>query len=47
MVSGAAYYALPEVNLKTYPVYTPDKEPKGYMEWLRPRSRSRWWISLS
>jgi hypothetical protein len=34
MISGAAYYALPEVNLKTYPVYTPDKEPKGYLEWL-------------
>jgi hypothetical protein len=26
---------LPEVNLKTYPVYTPDKEPRGYMDWLR------------
>jgi hypothetical protein len=37
MVSGAAYYALPEVNLKTYPVYTPDKEPKGYLEWLQAR----------
>jgi hypothetical protein len=38
MVSGAAYYALPEVNLKTYPVYTPDKEPKGYIEWLQSRN---------
>ncbi len=37
MVSGAAYYALPEVNLKTYPVYTPEKEPKGYIEWLQSR----------
>lgn len=37
MVSGAAYYNLPEVNLKTYPVYTPDKEPKGYIEWLQSR----------
>ena len=37
MVSGAAYYALPEVNLKTYPVYTPDKEPKGYLEWLQSK----------
>lgn len=37
MVSGIAYYALPEVNLKTYPVYTPDKEPKGYLEWLESR----------
>ena len=34
MVSGKAYYALPEANLKTYPVYTPDKEPKGYLDWL-------------
>ncbi len=37
MISGTAYYALPEVNLKTYPVYTPDKEPKGYIEWLQSR----------
>jgi hypothetical protein len=37
MISGSAYYALPEVNLKTYPVYTPDKEPKGYIEWLQSR----------
>jgi len=35
MVSGSTYYALPEVNLKTYPVYTPDKEPKGYLEQLK------------
>ena len=35
LVSEREYYALPEVNLKTYPVYTPDKEPAGYMDWLR------------
>jgi mono/diheme cytochrome c family protein len=34
LISAKQYYALPEANLKTYPVYTPDKEPKGYMEWL-------------
>ena len=34
LISEREYYALPEVNLKTYPVYTPDKEPKGYLEWL-------------
>ncbi len=28
MVSGAEYYKLPEYNLKTYPVYAPEKEPK-------------------
>ena len=38
MISGAAYYALPEVNLKTYPVYTPEKEPKGYLEWLKSQT---------
>ena len=38
MASGAAYYGLPEVNLKTYPVYTPEKEPKDYLEWLRSRA---------
>ena len=25
LISERDYYALPEVNLKTYPVYTPDK----------------------
>lgn len=34
LVSESEYYSLPEVNRRTYPVYTPDKEPKGYMEWL-------------
>ncbi|MFN0103649.1 MAG: hypothetical protein ACKV2U_16355 [Bryobacteraceae bacterium] len=33
--TAAEYYALPEVNLKTYPVYAPDKEPANYMQWLR------------
>jgi hypothetical protein len=37
LISEHDYYALPEVNLKTYPVYTPDKEPAGYMEWLQQR----------
>lgn len=35
VLTEAEYYALPEVNLKTYPVYTPDKEPPNYMQWLR------------
>ena len=35
LVSEREYYALPESNLKTYPVYTPDREPPGYLEWLR------------
>jgi mono/diheme cytochrome c family protein len=29
------YYALPIDNLRTYPVYHPDHEPKGYQEWLK------------
>jgi len=29
------YYAAPEDNLRTYPVYHPDYEPKGYQEWLK------------
>lgn len=29
------YYALPADNLRTYPVYPPDKEPAGYWEWLQ------------
>lgn len=35
LLSEREYYALPEVNLKTYPVYSPDKEPPGYMDWLK------------
>ena len=37
MASGKAYYDLPEVNLKTYPVYSPDREPKGYLDMLRAK----------
>jgi hypothetical protein len=35
LVSEREYYALPEVNLKTYPVYTPAKEPNGYLDFLK------------
>jgi hypothetical protein len=37
-ISESQYYGLPEINLKTYPVYTPDKEPPGYIEWLQRRT---------
>ncbi|HAX44537.1 MAG TPA: hypothetical protein PLF84_03690 [Bryobacteraceae bacterium] len=33
--SAAEYYAIPGDNLKTYPVYHPNREPKGYWEWLQ------------
>src|SRR5215510_9736597 len=30
------YYRIPvRPNLKTYPIYVPGKEPKGYWEWLQ------------
>src|SRR5438309_8471562 len=29
------YYAAPVDNLRTYPVYHPDFEPKDYREWLK------------
>src|SRR5215471_6296703 len=29
------YYAAPSTNLRTYPVYRPDKEPPGYWESLQ------------
>jgi hypothetical protein len=35
MLPEAAYYALPENNLKTYPVYAVDKEPPNYIDWLK------------
>lgn len=35
LISEREFYALPEVNLKTYPVYAPDREPANYIEWLK------------
>src|SRR5258706_5312144 len=35
-ISEEAYYRIPaRVFYKSYPVYHPDREPAGYMEWLR------------
>jgi hypothetical protein len=35
-VSGDYYYKIPVRPIyKLYPVYTPDREPNGYMDWLR------------
>ena len=34
-MSAAEYYATPEENLRTYPVYMPDREPAGYWEQLQ------------
>jgi hypothetical protein len=33
--SEAEYYAAPTADIRTYPVYHPDREPAGYMDWLR------------
>lgn len=33
--SEEEYYAAPVDNLRTYPVYHPDREPKGYQNWLK------------
>jgi hypothetical protein len=33
--SEEEYYAAPADNLRTYPVYPPDREPPGYWEWLQ------------
>ena len=32
--SEEEYYAAPVDNLRTYPVYAPDREPKGYRDWI-------------
>jgi hypothetical protein len=31
-MSAAEYYAIPEENLRTYPVYMPGREPAGYWQ---------------
>jgi Di-haem oxidoreductase, putative peroxidase len=33
--SEEEYYAAPVDNLRTYPIYHPDREPAGYKEWLK------------
>jgi hypothetical protein len=33
-ISAKKYYSLPEDNLRTYPVYTPGREPEGYWKML-------------
>ncbi len=33
--TSAEYYAVEGENLRTYPVYRPDREPPGYWEWLQ------------
>src|SRR5687767_15807973 len=35
--SSADYYSVPADNLRTYPVYRPDKEPPGYWEALQKK----------
>ena len=35
------YYAAPVDNLRTYPVYAPDKEPKGYRDWMLKQGAQR------
>jgi hypothetical protein len=39
--SEQEYYAAPIDNVRTYPVYTPDKEPKGYREWMLKQGAQR------
>jgi hypothetical protein len=34
-MSGADYYAIPEENLRSYPLYMPDREPAGYWEHIQ------------
>ena len=37
-VPASFYYQIPVRQIyKSYPVYHPDREPKGYIEWLRSR----------
>src|SRR5258708_29290438 len=34
-LSEEEYYRVPVDNLRTYPVYHPDREPKDYAAWLK------------
>jgi hypothetical protein len=35
--SAAEYYSVPAENVRTYPIYPPDKEPPGYWEELKKK----------
>ena len=35
--SSEEYYKVTADNVRTYPVYPPDREPSGYWEWLQTR----------
>ena len=35
--SGAEYYSVPGENVRTYPIYPPDKEPPGYWDELKKK----------
>lgn len=39
--SSAEYYASPEDNYRTYPVYHPDREPPGYWKWLQQQKPTK------
>src|SRR5262249_7306003 len=39
--SEEEYYAAAVDNVRTYPVYAPDKEPKGYRQWILKQGRQR------
>ena len=37
-VSSEYFYSMPSIDMyKAYPVYHPDREPRGYLEWLKRR----------
>jgi ABC-type Fe3+ transport system substrate-binding protein len=40
--TSAEYYAVPADNLRTYPVYRPDREPPGYWEALQRKKPEPW-----
>ena len=38
-ISEEQYYRIPaRIIYKSYPIYRPDREPAGYMEWLGGRN---------
>ena len=41
--SSAEYYAAPGDNLRTYPVYRPDREPPGYWGRQDLQGLGGWW----
>ena len=47
LISASSYYWIPVRSIyKTYPVYHPEREPAGYLEWLKQQEPQNVWDAI-